>query len=258
MLDRLRELVAYRRLLGELVFQTLRARYQGSILGFLWTLLNPTLVYICFTIVFSVLNKWDIRDYGVYFFSGFMAWSFFSNTCLAAADSIVFNAPLVTRANVPKALIPLAAVVVGLVDLAACVVILFVIMLFAGTSYSASLFFLPVSILALTLFVCGASLVCAWWNVVLRDFHHLLGSLMFIWFFFSPILWKMSSLPEQSRMYFQWNPVCPYLAMFQQPIWQGRLPSGGDIAISFALGIGLLVVGLIGFLRAEDRFYYYL
>src|SRR5579883_1242230 len=124
LLSRFREIWQFRDFFFQLVLQQLRQRYQSSILGFLWTLLNPLLTYLSFCVVFSYINHADLREYGIYFFSGYMAWTFFATGIGMAADSIVNNASYVTRVYVPKTILPLACVAVSTVDLAASFLVL--------------------------------------------------------------------------------------------------------------------------------------
>lgn len=258
MLHKLKEVLDYRELLTRLVYQNLHQRYQGSVLGFLWTLLAPLLVFISFSIIFTALNNWNLRDYGVYFFAGYVVWIFFSNTCLMACDSIIGNPIFVARVYVPKALLPLASVAVNFVDLMAAFVVLAIIMLAVGAHFSVAMLFLPISTLLVLLFVTGASMVCAVANVFFRDFRHMLGSLLFIWFFFSPILWKAEAAPEKARLLLGLNPIVPFLAMFQYPIWKGTLPPAGSIVAAASYAGVALVMGLLAFYGTERRFYYYL
>jgi ABC-type polysaccharide/polyol phosphate export permease len=254
---KLGELFAGRGLLWMLVRQQLTQRYEGSLLGYLWALLNPVLVYCSFTFVFSQLNHWDVRDYGIYFFSGYLVWSFFSNSCLSAADSIVANSVYVTRIYAPRALFPLASVAVNLIDWLASFLVLLVMAAALG-KLSWTLLFVPVA-LALTLtFVTGAALLCAWWNVILRDFRHLLSSLFFVWFFCSPILWKSSDMPVAVQILLRANPIVPFLRLFQAPIWGGQLPGGLDLGIAAMLAGLSLFAGFQGFIRSEHTFYYFL
>ena len=120
-----KELYDYRDFFFQLVYQQLHQRYSGSVLGFLWTLINPLLIYASFSIIFSMINHWDLKDYGIYFFSGYMFWNFFANSCLHGAESIVGNAGYVTRLYVPRMLFPFASLAVNLVDLGAGMLILF-------------------------------------------------------------------------------------------------------------------------------------
>ena len=257
MFSRIGGVFEYRDFFKQFVLQQLRQRYQSSILGFLWTLLNPLLVYGCFCIIFSYLNHWDLKAFGIYFFSGYMAWTFFSTASLSAADSVVANASYVTRVYVPKVVFPLACVAVNLVDLLASFLILGILMFFLGAKFSLALLILPVSALLLTVFVCGVGLITAVWTVFLRDFKHLFASLIFIWFFFCPILYRASTVPPEAQRYFRLNPMLPFIQLFQVPISAGAFPAWSDLIASTVIAIVTLSVGAVFFMKRESRFYYY-
>ena len=258
MIAKIREIYDYRAFFRQLLYQQLRQRYQGSVLGFFWTLLNPLLIFVSFSLIFSVLNNWDLKDYGVYFLSGYVAWNFFASSCLSAAESVVGHAAYVTRVYVPKAVFPLASVAVSLIDLLAGIVILCLIMLFVGAPFSLPMLFLPISVLLLVMFACGAALLCAQWNVLFRDFRYLLSSLLFVWFFFTPILWKADQVKGNAANYVLYNPAAFFLQLFQAPVWKGALPPAQLIATSAIIAAVLLWVGLYSFLRSERSFFYYL
>ncbi len=258
MIDRLLEAYEYRDFLVQLVYQQLRQRYQGSVLGFLWTLVQPALFFVSFSLVFSYLNHWDLRDYGIYFFSGYMFWNFFAVGLSMATDSVVANAAYVTRVYVPRILLPLATVVVNLVDLAASFVILLILMVILRASFSPSMLFLPISAVLAIAAVTGACLLGAVANVFLRDFRHLIQSVLFLWFFLSPILWLPKTFSPRMQAVLAFNPVVPFLHLFQDPIWKGVLPSLHAIVLSLVFACGLLVAGVALFLKTERKFYYYL
>ncbi len=258
MLVRLRELSSYKPLFFEWTYLQLNQRYQGSVLGFLWTLLYPLLVFLSFSLIFSVINGWDLKDYGLYFAGGYIAWTFFANAIQQAADSIPMNASFVTRVYTAKALFPLTAVSVNLIDLVVGVLIILALTPLLGVSYSLALLFLPISLVLLIGFVTGAALLCSTANVFLRDFRHLLSSVLFIAFFFSPILWKSSALPAGIQSLLYLNPMVPFIRLFQQPIWAHALPDGKDILFSSVWAMFALAIGSLAFFSNERKFYFYL
>lgn len=255
---RLAELFEYRELLNRLVYQNLYQRYHGSFLGFLWTLLYPLLVFVSFSVIFSVLNRWNLKDYGIFFFAGYLVWTFFSNSCLWAAESVVGNPVYVTRVYIPRALLPLTSVALNLVDLAAAFIVLVIVMFFVGARFSLAMLFLPVSLLLTIMFVAGVAMLCAVANVFFRDFRYILASLFFIWFFFSPILWKPEGAPAQARYLLDFNPVVPFLTAFQYPIWKGLLPPAESMLVASLYAAAAFVAGFMTFFGTERKFYYYL
>lgn len=258
MIRKFRELYDYRDFFFQLVYQQLHQRYNGSVLGFLWTLINPLLVYASFSVIFSMINHWDLKDYGVYFFSGYMFWNFFANSCMQGAESVVGNAGYVTRLYVPRMLFPLATLAVNLVDLGAAMLILFSLMAVLETPFTPALFALPGFILISAVFVAGAAMLCAVCNVFLRDFRHLISSLLFLWFFFSPVLWKLDSMSAHVRGYLDRNPVFPFLTLFHDSIWLGQLPPLTTVLLSCGIAALTFFAGVAIFIRKEGEFYYYL
>jgi lipopolysaccharide transport system permease protein len=258
MLTQLRDCLEYRDFFVLFVNQQLRQRYQSSLLGFLWTLLNPLLLFISFSLIFSVLNSADLKVYGVYFFSGYMAWIFFSTSSAAAAESVITNPGYFTRVRVPGLLFPLAAVAVNLVDLLASFVILAGLMAVMNAPFAPALAVLPISVVLLVAFVCGIGMMFAVLTVFIRDFRHLLSSILFLWFFFSPILFQLDKVPARSRVFFEWNPFLPFLRLFQAPISGRVFPDGRDWLLSGLLAAACLVLGCVAFVRNQRKFYYYL
>ena len=203
------------------------------------------------------MNHWDISDYGLYFFSGYLAWNLFANSSTLAAESIVGNATYVTRVYVPKAIFPLAAVAVNVIDFAVGFSIILMLAAILGRA-SVAMLFVPLAVVITVVFVAGASLLCASYNVMLRDFRHLLASVLFIWFFLSPILWKPSVMPSDVSTFIAWNPIAPFLRLFQSPIWASTVPTFHDVALASGISVVVFAVGLLQFIRSERDFYYYL
>jgi lipopolysaccharide transport system permease protein len=255
---RIRDIVDYRDFLFQYVFQQLAQRYQGSVLGFLWTLLYPILIFCSLALVFSLLNHWNMRDYGIYFFSGYIPWTFFANGAQMSCDSLIANTGYVTRFRVPKVIFPISSVAVNLVDLLSGIGIVFVAMWITGAEFTMALFFLPVSMVIVICFVAGVALLCSMITIFFRDFRPLLSSFLFVWFFFSPVLWKAVALPANARSWFEANPIVPMLALFQYPIWKGQVPPAEMVAMAALIAAITLAAGATVFFWQERRAYYYL
>lgn len=258
MLEKFQEIKEHREFLREYVLQTLRSRYRGSLLGFFWTLLNPLLLCLVFSFVFAVINRVNIVSFMPYFLAGYIPWLFFANTTTNATTAIVGNAHYVSRVFVPKAMFPLAAVLVNLVDmLAAFAVFLVLLVVFEPTRIQPALLFLPVAAVALTVFCTGFALLCATVNVFFRDFNFLWNTLTMAWFFLTPIFYRLEQMNESVRPFFALNIVYPFIRMFQDPIALGVLPPAETILSGFLYSAIVLIVGASVFFRSEERFYMY-
>jgi ABC-type polysaccharide/polyol phosphate export permease len=254
----LAELVEYREFLLQYTLQSLRARYRTSVLGFLWTLLNPVLVCLSLSLVFSYINRVDLRTFGLYFFGGYIPWMFFVGATSNGTFSIVGNTHYVTRIYLPKVIFPVWATLVVTVDLLAGLVVVLALVVAMKGPITPALFILPLSALILFAFCVGLSFLFGAINVFLRDFQFIWASIAFLWFFFSPILFPMSNIPVNIRPYFYLNPMVPFLDLFQYPISQGILPPPQAFLYSSGLALAALLIGVLFFVRSQKSFYVYL
>jgi len=258
MLSSLRELVQYREFLAQFILQQLKTRYRGSVLGFLWTLLNPLLVILLLSFVFSYINNWDLRTFGLYFFSGYVPFMFFSTATNAGAGVIVGNPFYMTRIYVPRLIFPLAVVAVNGIDLGVGLALLMVLALLVGSPVTAAWASVPVGVLLLALFTAGLCLLFSATTVFLRDFQYLWGNLTFLLFFLCPILYPMERIPPGVRQYLRLNPLLPFLQIFQEAAFYGRLPSAQTVSQAALLAVAAALLGWAVFVRNERRFYLYL
>jgi lipopolysaccharide transport system permease protein len=258
MLEELKKVIEYKEFLRQFTAQQLKTRYSGSVLGFVWTLLNPVLSCTAFALVFSAINRWNLRTTGLYFFAGYIPWFFFVNATTAATFSIIGNAQYVTRIYVPRIIFPLATLLVNLADLLAGMLVVMAYMIIFGTGFSPALAILPVAIVLIWMFALGVGFLFATVNVFLRDFQFLWMSVSFLWFFFTPIIYAITDLPENVRPYFEANPVLPFIRMFQQPICHGVLPSIETFGLALLYSVTVLTVGVTAFSRSERSFYLYI
>lgn len=247
-----------RRLLYFLVYQQVEQRYNRSLMGFLWTLLSPALTFATFVIVFSFINQWDFRNFQLYFLSGYVFWNFFSTGILMAADSVVGNPVYITRVRIPAIFLPLSSIGVSFIDLGAGILILAICLLWNGMPIYALIASLPVSVLCSVAFASGLGLITATCTVFFRDFRHLLNSIMFLWFFFSPILWQSERVSGPAALLVEWNPVTPFLRLLQEPAWRGDFPGEHAIMQAAVFSAIALAGGLLVFTSTERKFYYHL
>jgi ABC-type polysaccharide/polyol phosphate export permease len=252
------ELIEYREFLKQFVLQTLFSRYRSSVLGFFWTLLNPLLSCLVLSVVFSYINKADLRTFGPYFFSGYMPWIFFVAATANGTACIVANSPYVNRVYLPKVIFPIWAATLSTVDLVASIFVLFGLMFAIKAPFTPALLMLPVSMFLLIVFSLGLCFLFGALNVFVRDFQYLWGALTFLWFFFSPILFPLANIPAGPRVYFAMNPMVSFLQLFQDPISKGLLPPGTVVLQASIYAVVSLVVGTVYFVRSQRSFYLYL
>jgi ABC-type polysaccharide/polyol phosphate export permease len=250
--DDRRELLRFWPVLQNMVVSELRVRYQRSILGFFWTLLNPILMMVILSLVFSGLNP-EIRNYPLFLFAGMLPWIFLS-TCLSDSSMcIVLNEGLIKKIYVPKLIFPLARLLVSLVTFLLSLVAMFVLIWPLGGRLSPSFVFLPLAIGLLAVFVLGLSLMVATANTFYRDCGHLVSVFVQAWYFLTPILFPIGRFPENIRWRFRLNPAFYFIELFHQIIVAGCWPQIGLVAAAFVISMGSLGIGYVIFKSQEDK-----
>jgi ABC-type polysaccharide/polyol phosphate export permease len=253
-LHKLAEIYHYRELLKNLVVTELKLRYRRSILGFVWTMLNPLLMMIVLTLVFSTIMRFDTKDYWVLLLSGLLPWIFFSQSISLSLMSVVSKGNLLKKVYIAKALIPLSAVLACLVNFLLSLFPLFLLMVALGHSVNETILFLPVAVVLLTLFTSGLAFLFSCLNVFFRDFTHMTEVLLSAWFYLSPVIYSLQLVPEQYRGAFYWNPMLYLIELFRAPIYEGRWPAIEVVGVATAAAFLSCVVGFGIFVRYERSF----
>jgi ABC-type polysaccharide/polyol phosphate export permease len=252
--SKLFEVFRYRSLLYNLTMSELKLRYRRSVLGFLWTLLNPLLMMTVMTLVFSRVMRMGTKDYSVLLLAGLLPWTFFSQSINLSLMSIVGKGALLKKVYIPKAIIPLSAVLATLVNSSLAFFPLLSLTAIMGHKLTSAVLFLPVAMVILAVFAVGWSLLFSCLYVYFRDFGHMTEVLLQAWFYASPIIYTLEMVPEQYRDAFTWNPVTYFIECFRAPIFNGALPAAQAVGIALASAIASLVLGTIVFLRYENQF----
>ncbi len=181
-------MLAYRYLFGQLVSRELRRKYKGSRLGVLWYLVNPLVLMGAYTLMFGyVLRTQKIPDFPVFVMIGIVVWTFFQQSLLASAESLIDQGSLVRKARFPRQSIPAASVAVQLITFLAILVLLAPLALALRGSLAPALLLLPVFVVTLTAFVLGCALIVAVLHAYFRDVAPILTAALLPWFFLTPI-----------------------------------------------------------------------
>ncbi|MBC7792501.1 MAG: ABC transporter permease [Clostridia bacterium] len=253
-MSKLAELYQYRYLLSVLISSELKLRYRRSTLGFLWSMLNPLLMMIVITAVFSQVMRFQVHDYALLLLAGILPWTFISQTVSNSLMSIISKGSLLQKVYVPKSIFPLAGAAANLVNFVLSLVPLLGIGLVFGHGLSLSLIFLPVATLFVAMFACGLTLLFSCLNVFFRDFTHMTDVLMQALFYASPIIYTVEMVPEKFRPIFRFNPVSSLVECFRAPIYRGTFPTWADIGFAFGAGCLSLLIGGYVFFRNENEF----
>ena len=258
-------LVRYRELIKNLVIRDLKVRYKNSVLGVLWSLLNPLLMTLVFTIVFTLMiPNSDQPNYPVFFMCGFLPWTFFSTSVTGATGSIVNNAHLIKKVYFPREILPLAEVLSNLVNFLLALVVLFGMLLVLRMRLTPALLMLPFTILAQTIFTVGMAFLLSTANVFYRDTRHILEVVLQAWFFLTPIFYPITILPKSQVLLGvtvniqlwmrRLNPMASLIDSYRNILYQG-VPTGWDFFLrTFVTCVAVFVVGYLVFCRYSSVF----
>ncbi len=251
----LRALWSYRELLFFLIWRDIKVRYKQTMLGAAWAILQPLVMMIVFTFFFSKLAR--IPTEGIpsapFYYTGLVAWIFFSNAALNGANSLLGNTNLITKVYFPKLIIPSAAVGAGLVDLAISSVLLLLLLIYYGFVFTWGILLLvPLSILLTTLAL-GIGIAFSALNTKYRDVRYALPFILQVWMFVSPIIYPSSIVPEEYRWLLRLNPMTGIVEGFRASLF-GRAPDWWALAYCIVFALALLLVSAYLFRRMERSF----
>lgn len=254
----LRELWTSRELLYFLTWRDVLVRYKQAVLGVAWAVLQPVLTMIVFTVVFNralgVKSPYSGVPYEVFSFSGLLAWQFFAGALGRSGVSLVGNANLLTKVYFPRLVIPLSAVLAGLVDFAISFVVLLILMAAYGIFPSWEIIFLPLFLLLAVVTALGVSLWLSALDVLYRDVQYIIPFLVQLWMFVSPVIYSIGDIPEGAlRVIYSLNPMTGVIGGFRWALLGQEFP-GDYLWISTAVVMVVLVGGLFYFKRMERVF----
>ena len=241
MLRQVATLFRYRLLIQSLVSRDLKARYRGSILGFFWSFINPLLLLLTYTVVFTIImptrRSPNMEPYYLFFFCGILPWTFFSSALLESSGVLIAGGNLIKKVLFPAEVLPVVTVVSNLVHFLLGLPILLAFLAFEGRLGWEALL-LPLPLLVQFVFTLGLALFISALTVHFRDLQNILGHVLHLWFFASPILYFYGDVQGGLRDVLRLNPMSHILVSYQQILFFGR----------FDHGKGLLLAGLVAIL----------
>jgi ABC-2 type transport system permease protein len=259
--ERLRVLVAHREILANLIRKELKVKYVASVLGAVWSLLNPLVYLAVFTFVTKVFGN-RLPDYPVFLLSGLLAWNLFSAATLGGSRSVIDNANLVKKVSFPREILPMAAIGVALVDYGLQMIVLLIFIVVSGHGLALpELALLPLAFVALLVFTTALTLWIAAVNVRYRDVGHLLNIGLVVWFWVTPIVYAsglvQSYLDQKSQiltvLYFC-NPLTAVVEGMHRALYGFHfLPEDGG-PVTWDLSLGSLTWLLLAVLAASLLF----
>ena len=256
----------YSFLMKQLISRDFKVKYKRSVLGVLWSILQPILMMTVMAIVFSQMFKFKVDgiNYLVYLMTGIIMFNYFSEASNMAMTSVVGNFSLINKVYIPKYIFPVAkCLFVGINFLLTLIPWLIIIGLtYVGLGeytchFNIWYLLLPYIFLCMFLFTVGIGLILSCVSVFLRDMFYIYGIILTIWNYMTPIFYSLEILPENLQTIFKCNPLYVYITGVRSIVLAGQRPSFFQIGQMFAFGIITLFIGLFVFKKKQDKFIYY-
>jgi lipopolysaccharide transport system permease protein len=254
------DVIRYPDLFLNIFRRELHGKYRGSVLGLVWTLINPLALIAVYTVVFSVLLKaFDIEHYPLFVVSGLVTWVFFNSAVQMACSSLFAQPMLVKQVRFPRHMLPLAVVATNIVTLMAMLGIAIVVNLILIPETRTTFWVAIPMLVPLIALASGLAVAFAYLTVVYRDVEHLMITIFLPWFFVTPIFYTLDQLPGLegnewvADVIYYVNFVTPFVEAIRDPIFFGELPALRAVVYCVTAGLLSLILGVVVARRLDDR-----
>lgn len=244
-------------ILSSLVSKDFKLKYRRSLLGVLWSVLNPLLMMIVLTAVFSAFFKFQIENFPLYLILGQTLFTFMSEATSGAMTSIVDSAPLIKKIRISKMLFPLEKVLFSMLNFAISLIAVAVVIAFFRIAPTANILLLPFLLACVFMFSLGLGLILSALSVFFRDVIHLWGVVLTAWTYATPLFYPVDILPDWMMTVMGFNPMYHYVTYFREIVLWGTTPGVVENFACFAFGVVTLVVGIAVFQRCQKKFILY-
>lgn len=251
------ELTKYRFLIHELVVRDIKKKYRRSVLGILWSILNPLLMMGVTAMVFSTLFRFSVGNYPLYLLIGQVMFTFFAESTNFAMSSMIENSSLIKKVYIPKYLFPLSRVISSLVNFLFTIPALAVIILATGQTIHWQMISFIIPLILLFFFCLGVGLLLATMAVYFRDMFHLYGVLITLLNYATPIFYPANIVPEEYSWLMVYNPLFYFVKAFRDSLYDGVFPDTLTLLQCGGLALAAMVIGTAVFKRKENHFILY-
>ncbi len=249
----------YKDLLIQLVKRDLKLKYRRSFLGYVWSVLNPLLIMIVMTVVFSTFFNRNIENFPVYLFCGQLLFNFMNSSTHSAIHSITGSAGLLKKTYVPRYIFTVSKITSGLVDLCFSMGALIIVMLVTGAKFYWYMLLTPLVLIELYVFCLGLGLFLAQANVFFRDIQYIYNALTTAWMYLTPIFYPLEMLPDWLITFEKYcNPMYFYIAQFRDLVYVGQIPGHLLLIAGFVTSVLMFLIGAVCFAKTRDKFILYI
>ena len=254
-MNRLKEIYEYRLMIYSLVKRDLRGKYKGSVLGFMWTFVNPLLQLLVYNMVFSIIMKAGVDKFYLYLFVGLIPWLFFSAAITGGSTCIIAQKDLIKKIRFPREIIPISFVTSQFVNMLLSFIVVIIVSVVSGVKLTVGgILCLPVIMLVEYMMALGIALISSSLTVYFRDLEHILAIVAMAWLYATPICYPETMVPEKYLSLYRLNPVTPVVNAYRDVLYYGKTPDLTTLLLATGIGLITIILGVLIFGKLQRRF----
>ena len=247
------EIFNYLDLIKNLVSRDFKTRYKRSYLGILWSLLNPLLIIIVYTLAFDYIMKIRVKDFPMFFMFAYLPWSYLTTSLSLSLSSLSDSGYLIKAVYFPREILPLSILLSCLLHFLITFIFVFPFLMFFGYFPQWATLSLPVIILLQSLFTFGLSLFLSSIHVFFRDIRYILDVILTVWFWLTPVVYPISLIPDQFLFFYKLNPMTTFVTAYREVLLSGGLPAPQYWIVILIATSASLLLGYFPFLKIRKR-----
>lgn len=251
----LKEIYNYREMIISLVRRDLRGRYKGSVLGFMWTFLNPLFQLIVYTIVFSVIMKNGIDKFYLFLFVALVPWMFFSTSVSNGSKCIISQQDMVKKIYFPREVLPISFVLSQFFNMLFSFIVIFFVIIISGVGFSfKALCFLPLIMIIEFLLALGIAFLVSSVTVYFKDLEYILTIITMAWMYMTPIVYSQDMVPERFKSLYYLNPMTSIIIAYRDILYYKKIPDLNTLVLAVIMGVIVMIIGTATFIKLKRHF----
>ena len=244
----------YRELLKTNVKKEIRGKYKNSILGVMWSFLNPLLQLVVYSVIFGALLAGGDKTYPIYICVALIPWTYFTSSITQSAFTIIGNGNIIKKVFFPREILPISVVTSGAVNFAISTIIILAFLIFSGLGLTPYILLYPFILLVQYILILGISFILSSVTVYFRDLEHIIGIVLLAAFYGTPIVYKLEQLPTKLQTLMKLNPMTHIINGYRDIFYYQRMPDMGSLLILLGISVVLTIVGYFIFKKLQKGF----
>lgn len=249
-----KDLYSYRELLKTNVKKEIRGKYKNSILGVLWSFLNPLLQLLIYAIIFPLILRSTQEYYVIFLCVALIPWTFFTSTVSQSSFTIIGNSNIIKKVYFPREILPISIVTSNAVNFIISTIIILIFLMFFGLGITKYIIFYPFILLIQYILLLGISFVLSSITVYFRDLEHIIGIILMALFYATPIVYSLDSLPESYKFIMKLNPMSHIIEGYRSIFYYQQMPNLKILTILLVLSTILTILGYLLFKKLQKGF----